>query len=207
MATGGPARWVVYMIVGLVALVLTGCGGVNRRFVVESNVPGAQVFINDRPVGAAPAHSTFEYYGYYKIAVIHPDFQTETQRVHVVAPWYAYPPFDFLVEVVWPFGINDTRRYCFNLGPARQTNTGELINSADALRDRGLNLPPPPPQPAYARRQQPLLGPPVTPPPTPDLAPATVPPATATPSAAPSTVIPSVTPAGFIPRGPETFLR
>ena len=207
MATGGLARWAVYVIGGLAALTLTGCGGVSRRFVVESNVPGAQVYINDRPVGVAPAHSTFEYYGYYNISVVHPDFQTETRRVHIVPPWYAYPPIDFLAEVVLPFNINDTRPLYFELGPARQTNTGELLNSADALRERGWNLPPPPPQPAYARKQPPLLGPPVTPSPTPDPALAPVPPANPLPAPAPLSVIPSVTPAGFIPPSPETFLR
>jgi len=74
MTTGRPGRWAVF-VAGAVLLAATGCGGVNRRFVIESNVPNAQVYINNHPVGAAPAHATFEYYGYYNIELVHPDYQ------------------------------------------------------------------------------------------------------------------------------------
>ncbi|MBN9524174.1 PEGA domain-containing protein [bacterium] len=128
--------------VAVVALAAAGCGGVNRRFVVESNVPTAQVYIDNKPVGAAPAHAPFEYYGYYTIRLVHPDHETLTRRVHVVAPWYAYPPFDFLADVFWPFRVEDVRRYYFELTPIRRPDPGELIQNADALRTRGINLPP-----------------------------------------------------------------
>lgn len=149
MPFGGTTR-VWLLAAGLAILAGSGCGGVNRRFVIESNVPNAQVYINNRSVGAAPAHSPFEYYGYYNIELVHPDFQRETKRVHVRAPWYAYPPFDFLVEVLWPFPIEDVRRYNFELTPVVRTDPTELINNAEALRTRGWNLPAPE-QPAAPR--------------------------------------------------------
>src|SRR4029079_3330210 len=88
-------------ILGLAQLVnvLGAAGCVDRRFVIESNIPNAQVFIDNKPIGAAPAYSSFEYYGYYTVSLVHPGYETLTQPVHVVAPWYAYPPFDFLTEV------------------------------------------------------------------------------------------------------------
>lgn len=176
--------------VGLLAAALlgTGCGGVNRRFVVESNVPNAQVTIDQRRVGAAPAHAPFDYYGVYTITVSHPDYQTHTQRVHVPAPWYAYPPFDFLAEVLWPFRVEDVRRYYFPLDPARRTDVAELLTAADALRDRGLNLPPP---------EHPAAEPPPTPPPpvtTPVPAPAPAPPPGPAPLPPPSPLTPDVGP-------------
>ncbi|MBX9627891.1 MAG: PEGA domain-containing protein, partial [Gemmataceae bacterium] len=127
----------------LLPCLVAGCGGVDRRFVVESNVPGAQVSIDRQRVGSAPAHRPFEYYGCYTITVSHPDYQTRTERVEVSAPWYAYPPFDFLAEVMWPFRIEDVRRFYFPLEPARRPDVGELVTAADALRERGQNLPPP----------------------------------------------------------------
>ncbi|AWM38060.1 PEGA domain protein [Gemmata obscuriglobus] len=123
------------------ALLATGC--VDRRFVIESNVPNAQVYIDNRPIGPAPAHSAFEYYGYYTVKIVHPGYETREERVHVTAPWYAYPPIDFLAEVVWPFRIRDTRRYYFPLYEATQTRTDDILNAADALRLRGMNLPAP----------------------------------------------------------------
>ena len=120
-------------------LIVTGC--VDRRFVIESNIPTAQVYIDNQPIGAAPAHTSFEYYGDYTVTLVHPGYETHTERVHVRAPWYAYPPFDFLAEVMWPFHIRDTRRYYFNLQEATKTRVDDLISNADALRVRGWNLP------------------------------------------------------------------
>ena len=72
-------------------------------------------------------------------------FSRATRRsrggVHVGAPWYGYPPFDFLTEVLWPFHIRDVRRYCFDLQEATKTRTDDLLNNAEALRLRGWNLP------------------------------------------------------------------
>jgi PEGA domain len=117
----------------------TGC--VERRFIIETNVPNAQVYIDDQPVGAAPSSSQFEYYGYYKMTVVAPGYDTWEDRVHVVAPWYAYPPLDFAAEVLWPFHIHDTRRYFFPLKERPTTRENELIDNAEALRQRGYNLP------------------------------------------------------------------
>ncbi len=171
-----------------VALLAAGCGGVNRRFVVESNVPTAQVYIDNKPVGAAPAHAPFEYYGYYTVRLVHPDYETVTKRVHVVAPWYAYPPFDFFADVLWPFGVEDVRRYYIELSPRRQPDPGELILNADALRLRGINLPPaedPAPNDPGPR----VLNPPR---PLPDPAPGQLPPPAPPPALGP--VVPRVTP-------------
>ena len=96
MTTPRAVRWAV-VAAGLAAC---GCGGVNRRFVIESNVPNAQVYIDNKPVGAAPAHAQFEYYGFYTVTLVHPGYQTRTERVHVVSPWYSYPPFDLFAEVL-----------------------------------------------------------------------------------------------------------
>lgn len=157
--TGGAVR------LGLLLAAVLAAGCVDRRFVIESNVPNAQVYIDNRPIGAAPAHSQFEYYGYYTISLVHPGYETLTRRVHVVAPWYAYPPFDFLAEVVWPFHIRDTRRYYFELHEASKTRVDDLLNNADALRQRGQNLPSPE-RPAIPKGQ-PTAPPGVLPSPTP----------------------------------------
>jgi hypothetical protein len=172
---------------------------VDRKFVIESNVPNAQVYIDNRSIGAAPAYSAFEYYGYYTVRIVHPGYEPIVKRVHAVAPWYAYPPFDFLAEVVWPFRIRDTRRYYFELHEAQQSRTDDILNAADALRQRGLALPPPdrpavPKPPAVA--PGPVIGPPTAPPPGAAF-PGTVVPDPAAPGPPPG-VVPSVQP-GYTP--------
>jgi hypothetical protein len=123
------------------ALAVASTGCVDRRFVIESNIPNAQVYIDNRPIGAAPAHTPFEYYGYYTFTVVHPGYETRTERRHIRAPWYAYPPFDFFAEVMWPFHIKDRRHVYIELHEATKTRIDDLLNGAEGLRARGHNLP------------------------------------------------------------------
>ena len=188
MTTARPIRWAVLFA----ALASAGCGGVNRRFVIESNVPNAQVFIDNKPIGAAPAHAPFEYYGYYTITAVHPGYETYTKRVRVAPKWYGYPPFDFLVEVLWPFRVEDTRRFYIEMHEAQQTRVDDLINCADSLRQRGWSLPTPE-RPAAPRVGDPVPASGVQPLPQPSLPQESLPP--------PSPLVPSVMPPG------GTFLR
>jgi hypothetical protein len=184
----------------LAALVTAGASGcVERKFVVESNVPNAQVYIDDRYVGAAPAYSTFDYYGYYTITVVHPGYQTIVRREHAVAPWYAYPPFDLLADIA-PFPIRDTRRVFVELAEAPPVRPDDIISKADELRARGMALPPAETPalprtkaPAPPKPPGPIIQPPIAPDPIPGPAPL--------PGPAPAPgVVPSVMPsAGYTP--------
>src|SRR5436190_16711517 len=90
------------------AAALAGC--VDRRFVVETNVPGAQVSWDGVPIGPSPADSRWEYAGYYEFKAVAPGYEPLTQRVLFAPKWYQYPPFDFVAEVLWPFRVEDVRR-------------------------------------------------------------------------------------------------
>lgn len=181
-------------LAGLLAvLAATGCRGVDRKLVIESNVPNAQVYIDDKSVGAAPAYASIDYYGYYTIRVVHPGYESIVKRVHVAAPWYAYPPFDFVTEVLSPFHIRDTRRYQFDLFEATQTRTDDILNAADALRQRGNMLPEP------ERPAPPRVTPPKPTPPGPVIGPPVAPGPGAAPGPGPAPgVVPSVQP-GYTP--------
>jgi hypothetical protein len=146
-------------------LVATGC--VDRRFIVESNVPNSQVYIDNHSVGPAPAYSSFDYYGYYNFTIVHPGYETLNERVHVMAPWYAYPPFDFVVEALWPFHIRDKRRYYFELHEITKPRVDDLVRNAESLRQRASELPipehPAPPKTPANPPVQPQTAPVVTP--------------------------------------------
>ena len=160
----------------LLAFAVACAGCVDRKFVIESNVPNAQVYIDNKPAGAAPAYAPFEYYGYHTITLVHPEYETLVRRVKVDAPWYAYPPIDFVAEALWPFPIRDTRRYQFEMQRASPPRPDDILTAAEALRVRGASLPPAE-RPADPRpRPGAPVVPPVVPQPSPVPQPGSVPP-------------------------------
>jgi hypothetical protein len=52
------------LMVGLLA-----CGCVQRRFVVQTNVP-AQIYVNNQPIGPSPADTAWEYTGEYDLSAV-----------------------------------------------------------------------------------------------------------------------------------------
>ncbi|CAN5208512.1 PEGA domain-containing protein [soil metagenome] len=128
------------LVIGFAAL-STGC--VERRFVVETNVPGAQIYVNDVPVGPSPADARWDYAGKYNFRVIAQGYEPLNQIEKVKAKWYDYPPLDFVFETLWPFHIEDVRRFHFDLVPTTQIRTDELLDAANDLRNQASQLPPP----------------------------------------------------------------
>lgn len=126
-----------------VLIVLIGSGCVERRFVLESSVPGAQVYVNNVPIGPSPSDARWEYPGEYEFRVVAPGYEPLTVRENVEAKWYEYPGLDFFFEVLWPWHIEDVRRYNFMLTPLSPVRTDELLDSANQLRERARMLPPP----------------------------------------------------------------
>ena len=125
------------------AAVAATAGCVDRRFVVESNVPGAQISIDGNPLGPAPADAPFVYAGKINVTASAPGYETLTERVWLKPKWYQYPPIDLLAECVYPGRIDDVRRIRINLVPAKPLSDAELLAAGDALRARGQALPPP----------------------------------------------------------------
>jgi hypothetical protein len=136
MATRG---FLVLVAAGTVGW-LGGC--VDRRYVVETNVPGAQISVDGVGIGPSPADNRYEYPGKYEFRAVAPGYEPLTKKVRFRPHWYDYPGLDFFAEIVWPFRIEDVRRVRLDLEPARQVNTPEILDRAAALRNKGQNLPP-----------------------------------------------------------------
>ena len=119
---------------------LAGC--VDRRFVVETNVPGAQIAVDGVPIGPSPTDGRWEYAGCYEFTAVAPGHEPLVQMVRFAPKWYQYPPFDFVAEVLYPFRIEDVRRVRLRLEPTRPVNQAALVSAADTLRARGATLPP-----------------------------------------------------------------
>jgi hypothetical protein len=128
--------------IGLVALSLfTGC--VERRFVIESDPPGALVLLNGQPLGATPVDGHFLYYGKYQFTLIKDGYETLQVEECFRPPWYEYFPLDFVSETLYPGNIEDVRRpKVYQLSPRLQPRTDALFGQAEQLRTKGRTLQP-----------------------------------------------------------------
>ncbi len=120
---------------------LAGC--VDRRFVVTTNVPGAQIAVDGKNLGPSPVDSEFEYAGNYEFTALAPGYEPLRQKVRLAPKWYMFPPFDLITEVLYPGRIEDVRRVTLTLVPKQQLTDEQLLAQANVLRAQGKALPPP----------------------------------------------------------------
>ena len=123
----------------LAAALTSGC--VERRFVIETSVPGALVTVNNQPIGPGPADTRWEYWGQYEVRAVAPGYEPARAVIDVKPRWYEVPPLDFVAEALWPWHIEDVRRYRVELKPSGPVNTDELLQQAGELRTSGRELP------------------------------------------------------------------
>ena len=129
-------RWA---LLGLIlCLCHTGC--VQRRMTIRSNPPGALVYVDDQPtpIGTTPVSHDFIYYGTRKVRLIKDGYETLTVMQPIPAPWYEFPPIDFVAENFVPGQIRDQRTMDFQLKPQMVVPTEQLLSRAEDLR-RGVH--------------------------------------------------------------------
>jgi hypothetical protein len=160
----------------------TGC--VRRRLFVNSNPPGALVYVDNEQIGTTPCAVDFTYYGTREIRLVKPGFETLTLNQPIPTPWYQYPPLDFISENLVPYKIRDNRSRTYNLSPQVLALPQELVARGEQLRQEtqqgailpaAVTVPVVPPGavpvgpavpnglPAASFDQDPAFGPPATP--------------------------------------------
>src|SRR5262245_53134355 len=97
----GVMRRTAALTAMLLAVLMTGC--VDRKFVVTSDTPHTAVYINGIYKGTTPVDDSFLYYGKYEFKLVDPTGMHETLIAlePIRAPWYGYPPLDFIAENLW----------------------------------------------------------------------------------------------------------
>jgi hypothetical protein len=156
------SQWALFGIAVSAAL-LTGC--VERRYVIETDPPGAIVYRNGKELGASPVDDHFVYYGKYDFTIKKDGYQTQQIPQEIPAPWYQWFPLDFVTEVLVPVQLEDVRHFRYVLLPAEQPRIDDLLRESENLRNRGHNLPPPPG--GYSPPAPPAVVPPTPPGPPP----------------------------------------
>jgi hypothetical protein len=96
----------------LLAALLGGC--VERTLTVQSDPPGALVFMNDQEVGRTPLTRRFIWYGYYDVQVRKEGYQTLNTTTSIIAPWWQWVPFDFVAELL-PLRLEDSHLVSYTL--------------------------------------------------------------------------------------------
>jgi hypothetical protein len=131
--------WAGILLVGIILPLQTGC--VSRRMTIRSNPPGALVYVDDYPIGLTPVSTNFTYYGTRKIRLVKDGFETLTIMQPIPAPWYQYPPMDFIAENFVPGEIRDSKVLDYQMKPQMIIPTDQIIARAETLRGQNLVAP------------------------------------------------------------------
>lgn len=117
----------------LVAILVCGCGSVQRELTVKTEPAGAVVLLNDEEIGTSPVTVSFNWYGDYRVSISHEGYATLNTHKKLSAPWYDYFPFD-LMRLMWPAKTTDRYEWTFKLEEPQAPSREQLIKSATELR-------------------------------------------------------------------------
>ena len=120
------------LLVLLPLALLAGCVGVRRELTVESEPPGARVYLNGDEVGRTPVTREFIYYGTVDLQLRKDGYRTRSARPRVWAPLWQIPPIDLIAEAL---SLTDRHRLSYELTPKELgADPQELVNRGTELR-------------------------------------------------------------------------
>jgi hypothetical protein len=121
------------------ALGLLLLGGCTDRFInLRTEPPDAVVFLDGKVVGRTPCEIPFTWYGDRELVLQKDGFRTKSQILKISAPWWQWPIFDILTDVVLPFRFTDRHEFAIALDPRSQDpkEAEEVRKRAEELRRR-----------------------------------------------------------------------
>jgi hypothetical protein len=113
-----------------------GCG-VQRTLQIETDPPGALVYLNGDEVGRTPMRKEFVWYGTYDVVIRKEGYETLVKPTEVWAPWWQLPPIDFLAELI-PGPPVDNHEVRYRLKPVGEQQTDPAQILARAVETRGM---------------------------------------------------------------------
>lgn len=116
----------------IAASALTGC--VERRISIETDPPGALVWVNDRQAGRTPVSVAFTHEGTYDLRIEKEGYEPLVTPATTDGPIWDTVPLDFFAEVL-PVRARNETRWMFTLAP-RDDSEEALLSRAAALRAR-----------------------------------------------------------------------
>lgn len=113
-------------------LALSGC--VERRISIETDPPGALVWVNDRQAGRTPVSVAFTHEGTYDLRLEKEGYEPLVTPATTEGPIWDAVPLDFFAEIL-PVRARNETRWVFTLSP-RDDSEEALVSRAAELRGR-----------------------------------------------------------------------
>ena len=111
---------------------LSGC--VERRVWVDTDPPGALVWINDAQIGRSPVDAGITHDGVYDLRIEKEGYEPIVTGATVNGPLWDQPPLDFFAEIL-PVDARNHTRWRFVLR-ARDESDADLAARAERFRER-----------------------------------------------------------------------
>jgi hypothetical protein len=118
-------------------------GCVEQTLTVDSNPPGAVVYLNDQEVGRTPMTVDFKWHGWYDLVIRKEGYQTLKAQAPVIAPIWNWMPLDLFAELL-PVRLKDAQHLHYTLQPlsGQVINPHQLVGRGEEMRtelETGVN--------------------------------------------------------------------
>ncbi len=111
--------------------VAPGC--VERKLVIESDPPGAVLYVDDvRMEQTTPVVVPVEWGGERRVTLMAPGHEVLETGVHIEDPWFTMFPIDVFAEFLWPATIEDHQTARFTMTP--YLSASERLSEEDKRR-------------------------------------------------------------------------
>ena len=117
-----------------IPLLLSPLACVEQELTIESDPPGALVFLNDQELGRTPLKRDFHWYGDYDVRLQLEGYETLKTHKRVTPPLWNWAPFDLVANLI-PMTFRDQQKLAFALKPANPS-----LNQAENLLARAEDL-------------------------------------------------------------------
>ena len=117
------------------ALLASGCQA-QRRLVITSDPPGAEVRLDGRIIGVTPHEERFLHYGVRRVTLYKDGYLSYSEVVEIRGPWYTRFPVDFFSELLVPTGWEDRHEFHADLEPGRSKILTPVLDGVLARAER-----------------------------------------------------------------------
>lgn len=118
-----------------IPFLLRPVGCVERSITLETDPPGATVWVNAEEKGKTPLTFPFTFYGTYEFRFEMEGYQTLVVKEDVNAPAYQVFPLDLVTDVFLPGTLHDDKLFAYSLEKQTVTSKEELLDRAQKLRE------------------------------------------------------------------------